>query len=156
MNKDPPFNALVERAIKHDQAAWTELYHLCQPLLESSLKPIDHLGLEVEDVVQQVWEVIFRRGALNRYDASRGQFKNWLSYYARAIRADIGKKNSIAIGDLPPNHQPHNYDTPETLAIMEESLDNISSTAHQHVLKYIKGEVRAEYRLTQQLKRELV
>ena len=80
----PP--ALVERAVRGDAAAFTELYDCCAPGLRRYVRSMVWNTWDAEDVTQDALVKIFV--GISRYDSTRAPFSAWMLRVARNAAID--------------------------------------------------------------------
>jgi RNA polymerase sigma-70 factor (ECF subfamily) len=77
---------LVERAVRGDAAAFTELYDCCAPGLRRYVRSMVWNAWDAEDVTQDALVKIFV--GISRYDATRAPFSAWMLRVARNAAID--------------------------------------------------------------------
>lgn len=70
------FEALINRCLRSDQAAYAALYELCAPSIYRLCYGLLMDRQDAEDVMQDAFVYAFKN--LHRYDATRSAFKTWL------------------------------------------------------------------------------
>jgi RNA polymerase sigma-70 factor, ECF subfamily len=77
---------LVERAVRGDATAFTELYDCCAPGLRRYVRSMVWNAWDAEDVTQDALVKIFV--GISRYDATRAPFSAWMLRVARNAAID--------------------------------------------------------------------
>ena len=89
--------ALVERLLRRDESALSELYDRYAGLLTSVLNRIVRDRQAAEEILQDVFYQLWR--APERFDASRGSLPGWLLVIARNRGISLLRKKNPAAGE---------------------------------------------------------
>lgn len=151
LHQDSNLAELIQRSMKGDQAACTELYRLyASDVYRLSYSLLLHQQ-DAEDVVQEVFVYVFR--SLKRYDPKRGSFKTWL-YTITVSRSRNARRRKrlpmvalsdlLAIGQEPSGPESENPEVTsirrDVARILGEALKTLSPRLREAVaLRYGQG-----------------
>ncbi len=88
----PNIETLVDRARGADPRAWEELYSRHFDFIFGTARKLGTPDAEVEDVVQEVFLVVFRKLRASEFDFQRGKLSTWMYRICANIVSDRHKK----------------------------------------------------------------
>ena len=103
---------LLKRVHEGNEAAWFEFAEFYKPLMLLCARDC-HLNLnETEELQQNVLLAVFQHDVTQRYDPTKGRFRDYLRRIIKNTAIDIinARKGQLASGTLPEPQEPQNLE----------------------------------------------